>query len=133
MPHPQNPSLVSSAIRMFFHPFRRPPGAATEEASALPAAVAVQPAANADETLLRVVASLLKTGRQSSALSMIERACRDRPLQPQLHNCRGLVLKACRREADALAAFDRALDLWPDYQEAFYNRQRLLGLVCVRV
>lgn len=132
MPHPQSPSVVSSAIRMIFQPFRRAVSSPPEAETAMPMAVLATPGASADEMLVRVVASLLKTGRQASALSMIERACLEKPLLPEFHNSRGLVLKACRRDADALAAFDRALDLWPEYQEAFHNRLRLLGLVRVR-
>lgn len=47
------------------------------------------------------------------------------------HNNRGVVLEALNRKADALTAFDKAVELKPDYTEAKANRDRLRGSTTV--
>lgn len=132
MPSLRDPTAMAGFVRMFFLPSKRQPPGGQEAGPELPMTQPLTPEGPGEQRLA-MVASLLKTGRQNTALLMIERACREQPGRAEFHNSRALVLKACHRDAEALAAFDRVLDLQPEYQEAFYNRQRMLGLVRSRV
>lgn len=132
MPNPYSHSAVSSAIRKFFYPFFVSFAVEPRVVQVVPDQPAAQSGPVADQILIRMIASLLKTGRQATALSMAERACQAQPLQPEYHNSRGLVLRACHRDAEALEAFDTALSLKPDYHEAFVNWQRSPGFAGAR-
>ena len=51
-----------------------------------------------------------------------------RPDHAATWNNRGNVLRRLRRSAEALASFDKALALKPDYANALYNRANMLLL-----
>jgi tetratricopeptide (TPR) repeat protein len=57
-------------------------------------------------------------GRAPDALALADRASRARPADPDLHDLRGRILLELRRDAEARAAFDRALALDPDHARA---------------
>jgi tetratricopeptide (TPR) repeat protein len=101
--------------------------------------------------LLGVIAQ--KAGRHADAIDMIRRAITINPHVPSYHsnlgnllmnqgraeeagachrraaktlNTRGKALRQRHRPADALASYDAALALWPDYAEALNNRGNAL-------
>ena len=44
-----------------------------------------------------------------------------RPTDPILYNDLGTYLRAKGQDAEAVAAFERAIEIDPDYERAFYN------------
>lgn len=132
MSNPQSHSAVFGAITRFLKPIFGASSVTVCADQSLSVPAVAPSGALADEVVVRMVASLLKTGRQATALSMIERACEGNPFHAEYHNSRGLVLRACHRDAEALEAFDTALALRPDYQEAFANWQRSPGFTGAR-
>src|SRR5579872_5061300 len=60
-------------------------------------------------------------GRFTEALTLIGSARNKNPGFPPVHLNYGLALDALKRREDALASFEAALKLAPDYAEAHYN------------
>jgi predicted O-linked N-acetylglucosamine transferase (SPINDLY family) len=67
-----------------------------------------------------------QTGDPALAEQRIARAIRINALDPAAHSNRGLALHGLRRLDDALASYDRAIALKPDYAEAHSNRGNTL-------
>jgi tetratricopeptide (TPR) repeat protein len=61
-------------------------------------------------------------GRFSEALSSIGAALKAGPNSPTLLSNYAVVLDALQRREEALAIYDRALAMKPDYIEALFNR-----------
>jgi tetratricopeptide (TPR) repeat protein len=70
--------------------------------------------------LLGVLAS--QVGRHDVAVDLIDLAIRQDGKNSLYHSNRGLALHGLRRFEEALAAYDRALALRPNYAEALFNR-----------
>ena len=58
------------------------------------------------------------------------RRSRCKPYNPEGFNNRGTVLQDFKRFSEALASYDKAIALKPDYAEAFYNRGIVLQGLC---
>ena len=115
-------SAVSAAISRFF----RGGGKASRSNEPLDGQSVQPDPASPDAAVIWLVSSLRKTGRLDTALHMIQHACQQHPWDADLHVSRGQVLRACRRDAEALEAFETALRLRPEHAEAARNRQKLL-------
>ncbi len=64
----------------------------------------------------------LKSDQPSRALDMLEGAIALHPRQADAHNLQGFILNLLKRHDEAIAAFDRALKLQPDFRAARINR-----------
>ncbi len=72
-------------------------------------------------------AALRASGDTAGAVDILERACRDHPDEPALHNNLGNALAAAGQWMAAEASYVRALELKPDYLEALGNLGGALG------
>ena len=70
--------------------------------------------------LLGVIAS--QNGRHELSVQLIERAIQRNTSNPLYYSNLGLSLQALNRSEEALANYDRALILHPEYAEALFNR-----------
>jgi tetratricopeptide (TPR) repeat protein len=66
-----------------------------------------------------------QTRTLTSALSLIEQAINGDPSDPDLHTAHGAILQRQGRLEEALAAYDRAVSLKPDYALAHAGRGRI--------
>ena len=64
--------------------------------------------------------------RLKQALQAYDEAVRLRPAFPEAHRERGFILGQFGRDEEALAAFERALEFYPDYAEALFGKARTL-------
>ena len=63
-----------------------------------------------------------QTSTAASSLSLIEQAINGDPSDPDLHTAHGVILQRQGRLEEALAAYDRAVCLKPDYAKAYAGR-----------
>jgi protein O-GlcNAc transferase len=70
--------------------------------------------------LIGVIAYQL--GQHEKAIELIGRATQQNASEPSYYVSRGLALQAVKRLREAMASYDRALALKPDYAEALVNR-----------
>jgi tetratricopeptide (TPR) repeat protein len=83
-----------------------------------PIAIAATPPATAD---LRMAAQLRRAGRVAESVIPMERAARLNPTNPILQHDLGLTYLECRRVADAISCFHRAVSLWDGFGHAHYR------------
>jgi protein O-GlcNAc transferase len=86
--------------------------------------LAIDPANGPALYSLTVIA--LQSGDAGLALELSSRGARDNPQYAPLHYVHGAVLQGLERRDEALAAFDAALALQPDYVEVLLNSGVLL-------
>lgn len=68
----------------------------------------------------------MRAGRLKAALRNFLESAKNKPDFPQLQNALGLVFYLLGNSEKALAHYDRALELKPDYSEVLNNKARLL-------
>ena len=62
-----------------------------------------------------------QAGRYEAAAGLISRAIRAEPGNPDFHNALGAIHQALKKQGEAVACYQKALALAPDFAEAHYN------------
>src|SRR5438477_12440361 len=80
---------------------------------------------NAD-ALYYVAVVAVQEGQYPDGIKLAQRALSVGPAQPRLHNLLGQTYVRLGEEQEALASFDRAIELQPDFADAHGNRANVL-------
>ncbi|MBI1315295.1 tetratricopeptide repeat protein [bacterium] len=80
-----------------------------------------------DETLLRVeLQDFLDSGNYTAAMANLDQAIAQDPTNPLFYYVKGYIFQTnMKKEPEALAAYDKAIELKPDYVEALYMKGSL--------
>ena len=71
------------------------------------------------------LARLREAGRFSETIAPLRQLVRQNPRNPRAHYDLGVTYRICNQLPEAIACFERAITLKPDYANAYYN----LGIV----
>jgi predicted O-linked N-acetylglucosamine transferase (SPINDLY family) len=96
-----------------------------DEAQALYQAVLVADAGHTD-CLTSLGTLLLQRGDRAGCLRLLDHSLTLDPAQPTAHFNRGIALKGLERPTEALASYQRAIELKPDYAEGYNNLGNVL-------
>ncbi len=84
------------------------------------------------ETRMQIAENYMRMGRTDEALSTLETTIRNHGQWPELHVATGDVLRQLQRYAEAVEAYDRALELYPDNRDENWAAYYMRGIALER-